>query len=389
MLQGLKEFLAEAADDDGKLKHLEHAEDLHLNNGAAGFVHATKTLRAVHNAIKGQPSEAHITTKFDGSPSLVFGHNPDNGKFFVASKSAFNKNPKINYTEADIEQNHGHAPGLVDKLKHALKHMPKVTPDKGVYQGDVMYSGKDVSKDKDNYHFKPNTMTYSVPKGTTEGRKVEKAKFGIVVHTQYKGKDLGSMTAGFKPDTKGFKDHPDVHIISHGVDAQRATFHPSDEKKYQSHMDAAEAIHNDLQKSGGYNAIQQHTEPLKRYINATVRNDTKPSVEGYVSHVTERGQKETDKLKSEKGKTARQAALKNTVSIINQHKQHLDRALEMHHHLQQAKDHLVNALSTAGGMKTSIRGKDTKGEGYVATVNGQPTKLVDRAEFSRANFQRD
>jgi hypothetical protein len=81
--------------------------------------------------------------KYDGSPSIVFGHHPKTGKFFVASKSAFNKNPKINYTHKDIEKHHGHAPGLVSKLKTALTHLPKVAPKHGVYQGDVMHTRED------------------------------------------------------------------------------------------------------------------------------------------------------------------------------------------------------------------------------------------------------
>ncbi len=66
---------------------------------------------------------------------VAVGTNPENGRFFVATKSAFNKNPKINYTHEDIEKNHGHAPGLVEKLKAALTHLPKSTPKKGVFQG--------------------------------------------------------------------------------------------------------------------------------------------------------------------------------------------------------------------------------------------------------------
>ena len=68
--------------------------------------------------------------------------NFDEGEF-VASKSAFNKNPKINYTHEDIEKNHGHAPGLVSKLKAALDHLPKVTKPGKVYQGDFMYHKDD------------------------------------------------------------------------------------------------------------------------------------------------------------------------------------------------------------------------------------------------------
>ena len=116
-----KEFLIESLDIE-KLKHLEHAEDHIIHGGHEGVRHASETLSDVVSILEGKPrksfnQQTRITTKYDGAPSIVFGTNPENGKFFVASKSAFNKNPKINYTERDIEENHGHAPGLVAKLK--------------------------------------------------------------------------------------------------------------------------------------------------------------------------------------------------------------------------------------------------------------------------------
>jgi nicotinic acid mononucleotide adenylyltransferase len=55
--------------------------------------------------------------------------------------------------------------------------------------------------------------------------------------------------------------------------------------------------------------------------------------------------------------------------------------------MQSAKNSLVSALSrTDTGFKTTIGGKETKPEGFVAIRGGRPTKLVDRAEFSAANF---
>ena len=37
---------------------------------------------------------------------IICGVNPENGKFFVGTKSVFNVNPKINYTTGDIRKNH-------------------------------------------------------------------------------------------------------------------------------------------------------------------------------------------------------------------------------------------------------------------------------------------
>jgi hypothetical protein len=112
-------------------------------HGASGFEHAHGALMQAHEHMKAKAKSSNLTMKYDGSPSIVFGHHPKTGKFFVASKSAFNKNPKINYTHKDIEKHHGHAPGLVSKLKTALTHLPKVAPKHGVYQGDVMHTRED------------------------------------------------------------------------------------------------------------------------------------------------------------------------------------------------------------------------------------------------------
>ena len=92
----LTSFITEATED--KLTHLEHAEDHVINAGFEGFAHSFHNLEDVKDQLQGKKNKTKITTKYDGSPSVVFGTNPDNGQFFVASKSAFNKNPKLNYT---------------------------------------------------------------------------------------------------------------------------------------------------------------------------------------------------------------------------------------------------------------------------------------------------
>lgn len=385
-------YITEEVKAQDKLKHLEHPEDHPLNAGEAGYQHAVKTLHATHQAMHGKPSDAHITSKWDGSPSIVFGHHPTTGKFFVASKSAFNKDPKINYSKEDIQKNHGHAPGLVEKLGHALQHLPKVAPDKGVYQGDLMYSGSDKKSKGNEHQFKPNTITYGVDKGSPEGRKVSASKLGMVVHTQYSGKDLESMKAGFKPDTHKFKEHSDVNIISHTMDASTSHMSPQNQKEFEHHMAEAEKQHQILKKNKGYDALQKHGEALKTHINAQVRTGEAPSHEGYKAHLTGKFEKDIAKLKTEKGKGARQTAHNTTMKQIDKDKPHIEAGLKLHHHLQKAKDALSRGLSAAHSdyktYLTDAEGKQTpsKGEGHVVTVNGMPSKIVDRAEFSRANF---
>ena len=129
----------EAAQEGKALKHLTHVEDMAIHGGHEGVAVADEHLRGMHDMLLGKNSKLHASTKYDGAPAVVFGTHPHTGQFFVATKSAFNKTPKINYTPKDIENNHGHAPGLVKKLKDALQYLPKVAPKKGVYQGDMMF----------------------------------------------------------------------------------------------------------------------------------------------------------------------------------------------------------------------------------------------------------
>jgi len=58
---------------------------------------------------------------------------------------------------------------------------------------------------------------------------------------------------------------------------------------------------------------------------------------------------------------------------------------KMHHHLQEAKNALVSSLSSNPHFHHSVNGEKTDPEGFVITHHGQPTKLVNRAGFSRLN----
>lgn len=379
------EFLAESTEDTEKLKHLEHAEDHPINAGATGFKHAVKTLIGTHNALQGKKSQVRLTTKYDGAPSIVFGTHPETGKFFVASKSAFNKNPKINYTKADIEKNHGHAPGLVTKLSHALEHLPKVTPHGRVFQGDMMYSDGDVEHKDGKVHFKPNTIKYSAPANSPTGKKAAKAKVGVAVHTEYHGKDAASMKASFGPDVSAFGKHDDVHIIDTHTKVDPAEYTPKMKTEFKSAIKKAMELH----KGHDYSHMEGHKEHVTTYINDTVRQGTSPSAEGLIKHVKTRYEAKKSKLKSEAGKSKVDAQSNETVKHIKSNKEAFNRTFEIHKQLQNAKHAQVKALSSAGGdFEHHIGDKKTGPEGHVALLGNKPTKLVDRSAggFAASNM---
>jgi hypothetical protein len=384
-----KTFLKEENEPDGKLKHIHHAEDRPLLHGNKGFEHAYAALNQAHGHIKSGGNSSSLTMKYDGSPSIVFGHHPETGKFFVASKSAFNVNPKINYTHADILKNHGHAPGLMDKLHSALNHLKKVAPKSGVYQGDMMFSEGDKKESKKGVSFTPNTITYTAKGG--EADKARRAKMGVVVHQQYHGEKLSDMKADPFPDTHNFKQHPDVWHRSAEHDTKQVHYSEQHQQDFMKHMNAAKELH-DKHKNEMYAAIQPHmgdANHLSTYINQTVRTGEKPNTKGLISHIQDKYKKMTAKLKTPAAQAKKNAELNNHVQYITQNKQHYDNALLMHDHLQKAKNVLVDTLNQhEGDLEHHIDGKRTGPEGFVINHAGEPTKLVNRAEFARANLLR-
>ena len=97
--------------------------------------------------------------------------------------------------------------------------------------------------------------------------------------------------------------------------------------------------------------------------------------------------KKIGELKTPASQGRKQAESDAHAKHIDQHKEHYDNILAMHHHLQQAKNVLVRNLEQhQGGLQHTINGKKTGPEGFVFNHAGEPDKLVNRAEFARANL---
>jgi hypothetical protein len=386
-----KTFLLEqAAAPEGKpLKHLRHIEDYVIHGGHEGVAAADEHLRGMHDMLLGKRSPLHASTKYDGAPSIVFGQHPETGQFFVASKSAFNKNPKINFTDEDIEKNHGHAPGLVEKLKHALKHLPGVMPKEGgVYQGDLMHTEGDAVSRGGKTSVTPNTLTYSAPSNSPEGRNMKK-KLGVVVHTKYTGRGgLQSMSAqplDAKTRAK-FKDHPDVNNIDPTIDVNPANYSPEEQKAFLNHMDKAKRAYASM-KPEAMDAIAGHGEQLEAHVNNMIRTGGNASVQGYMDHLTARHQKDLEKVKTDAAKQKRIQAHGELLSHISNNRDHFDKLLKVHGHLQDAKNVLTNVLAKNSPYEHSVAGEHTGPEGTVVVdKKGNASKFNNRREFNRLNF---
>jgi len=384
-------FLAEEASDE-KLKHLEHVEDHVVHGGSEGFAHAFHTLNGVHDKIKGADNNTKVTMKYDGSPSVVFGTHPENGKFFVGSKSVFNKNPKLNYTPEDIEKNHGHAPGLVSKLTAALTHLPKIHDGKGVYQADIMHAG-DVKHEGHRVSYKTNTITYHHPADSEHAQKAVNSHIGVAVHTAYEGKKFEDMKVkqGHVPE---LQDHADVHQLPIHHDLSKVNYTQADQSEYKKHLDAAveaykktpSAAHEAVSKIQPLQPRGDH--PIKTYMNATVRDGSTPSHDGFAKHYSTAMKKKVAGVKSDAAKARHTKTHDDSMSHVNKNKEHIENVIAMQQHLQKAKGVLTDALNSHNTIGHEIAGAPTNPEGYVIHHNGKPSKLVHRHEFSAANFAR-
>lgn len=377
-----------------KLDHLEHVEDHIIHSGHIGVEHAARTLMAIRDKLNGEDSKVKLSTKYDGAPSLVFGINPENNKYFVASKSAFNATPKLNYSHEDIENNHRSSPGLQRKLKVAFDNLKNILPKSGVYQGDMMYSKDDLIDKDDNYSFTPNTIQYSTPKNSEEGKKINQAKIGIVIHTKYHGDTISKMKAGWDVDHKQFKEHPEVHVINPELDNLK-TLSDSDNGKFNDHLESARK-HYAKAKDEAFASLELTYPYIKSYINNAVRQGTQPTTDDLNDYLNTKFDDEVESLKTPAGRESRRKKNREILDAINVNKKSYDSIFDMHKSLQDAKGVLIKHLNkNASPYKHTIGDEKTNPEGYVAVKYGvgpksiqtqMPSKLVDRSDFSKKNF---
>jgi len=388
-----------------KNTHLEHLEDNILNDGSQGGKEAVAFLRSLGDMLDQGSAEARVTVKWDGAPAIICGVNPDNGRFFVGTKSVFNKvSPKISYSENDVDSLY--PPGqLAEKLKDAYKYLSTLSIP-NVVQGDLLFTD-------DKYEaviggdtciaFQPNTIVYAVPKDTDIGRKIDEAKFGIVFHTQYSGRSLDTMSASFgdiniQGNTDVFVTSSDFKNASGEANmtrAEKTTYTNLVNKTEGSLKQASRFL--DLMKTNNMNKFTLSIM-FKTFFNRYVREGrslvgARATARDFAQYFSNALDKEIDskKMKSTKDKYLE---LKNMgLKFINDNQQAIYMTVASYMNLQAAKNFMIRKLQKVNTFGTFLRTPDgyrvTAPEGFVAIRSGRALKLVDRLEFSRANFTAD
>ena len=383
-----------------KNTHLEHLEDELINNGYAGGLNAIKFLESLRDMLGTQVTGTRITTKWDGAPAIVCGTDPESGLFFVGTKSAFNKIPKIASSDAEVDY---HYPGPINGiLKKCLEHLKKL-PIQGVLQGDLLYTttpGLARMGGINGYKFRPNTITYFAQEGSELGDKVAASKLGIVFHTTYAGATMGEMSASFGANVAGLQGVPDVAVLSSDFQTtgKEVTLTAMEKAAVNKNINSAKTSmtkgRNFLDLLGGKKPFE-YTAMFKMYFNQVVRSGNVPSssavmLRGFVAFVSGRFDMEIAKKKTKKAQEQWTQKKADTIKYLNSNKTDIHSAMNAFTALMTAKNIIIGRLQKVKGIGTFIEDEDgyrvTSPEGFVAIKNGTAMKLVDRLEFSRANF---
>ena len=140
------------------IKHIEHPEDTILTGDL--------------QVLNWFTTQGKLSLKIDGCPAIFWGTDPNCGRFFVGTKSVFNKKKKkICHSHEEIDLLYGKSEdktSLSCKLHACFDALPRTSK---IYQGDFIgYGGDDL--------YQPNTLGYLFPDKITH-------QIIIAPHTEY------------------------------------------------------------------------------------------------------------------------------------------------------------------------------------------------------------
>ena len=373
--------LVEFKDTDNKRRTLiesariQHAEDLIFWEGSNGASRAIQQLQALTGTSKA------LTIKWDGSPAVVFGRNP-NGEFIFTDKSGFiAKGYDGRATNADdlegaiMQRAQGDKKKMqgykqyASKMKGVFETMQNAVPEsfQGYFVGDMLYFDTP-KKSGNSYVFKPNVVQYKVDAESVLGQKIGQSKVGVVVHNlmSEKGRTLPAkqlnMIQGKEllaiPPTTVNKKEP---IQSKGVDQLKSLLANSG-KSIDKLLDR-----NTLSQM----KLVDLSNILYSYTNSKVDSGMKNLGKDFLQWLQSSTVSQPKKIK--------------ITEYVKQNIDAFSKLWMLVGGIMQVKDSIISQLDTAqGDIQATVNGKPG-GEGYVLNTPSGNIKLVKRSAFTRAN----
>ena len=280
---------------------------------------------------------------------------------------------------------------------------------KGIFQGDIMFTKEDLAQENidgvTSLTFTPNTVTYAVPDDSDLASTIRKAKIGVVWHTTYRGKSMEDLSANFGANVKELNSIKAVWSTDATFrdTSGKATFTKDEAKRFQNVLNMA---NGSLKKAAPYfriinknrNDLSVSTQ-LKIFLNTYIRGgeqirDTKKILTRFDKYYDAVLQKKVDSVRTADAKKKWEGVKKLGLKELRDNSTSLYYVVATYITFQTAKTMVIRKLQQAEGIGTFIRTPNgyrvTAPEGFVAIDHvGKALKLVDRLEFSRANFTVD
>ena len=398
--------------------HLEHLEDLIINDGVEGAKNAFGFLEELTKAFssKGAKSFA-VTTKWDGAPAIFCGYLPGSNNWFVAKKGLFNTTPILYHTKAEIEKDFPPGHDLHKIFVLILKHIKPLHESgkiKGIVQGDFLFHNSSRTLKKidgnDCVVFKPNVsgITYCIPKGDTLYDEAKKAELCVVFHTRYNtsnAKSLEDLGAEYAYDATHLSTSKCLILSSKTSElGSNVMLTPAEVARLKRYKTAGETL---FKQCGPFLDVMSDSMKdafgigplMKIYINTYVRSASRVTsaarfYEGYMKFVEEKYRKKIDGYAKDATKSKWKRNMYASLDVAESNKAKLLKFIALYNTIQNAKAIFIPKLEKGERFKQYY--EDGKGgydvgapEGYVAVREGtNAVKLIDRLVFSAKNFQR-
>ena len=384
---------------------MEHLEDNILNGGVDGTRQTINFLRSLRDMLSGTSSSSvNVSVKWDGAPSIFAGTDPRDGRFFVAKKSIFNKNPKVYKTKQDIDDDL--SGDLREKFLIALKYLPQLRID-GIVQGDFLYTKEDLGVERINGRryltFHPNTIVYAVPMDSELAYDIRRSRMGVVWHTKYVGRDFESLSAQYNQDivsTMRRSNNVWFTDATYRDVSGTATMNSSETMEVNQLLSKAGTLFNRVKKRE-FDRLVDNDDlliRLKTFNNTKVR-DQQPignpvdHVNQFVEYINAFFDKELEKRTTNRGREGVQLKRRNILKDL--YPEELVKIFMIYNIIIECKKILIKKLNRASSLDTFLltnKGfKVTNQEGFVVAdrFGSNAVKLIDRLEFSYSNFSNE
>jgi hypothetical protein len=384
---------------------MTHAEDLVILKGVEGLKWVINMFTDLYDILQGHTKKENVklSIKFDGAPAVfVWSNFPGLNRSGVAVKGLFAKDRKIMFTNEDIDKFYEDKPELAIKLKYMLKFVPKLKIPKGqIWQGDFLFDETTLFEDKEYYSFHPNTIVYKINKNSEMGKKIGDAKIGVVWHTRYTGESLDKIQANYNVKIAELNQIPQVFMTDPYIPsfAGIVTFTEEESEYFKQFIEKIDKTSKTLIFNPEYQKILDNNEFVSLFTifqNSLIKNNIRvdsPAVfiDKFKEFLINRFQKEINVKKSENSKAILVEKLSNFINLIENNKV-VYNITSLILEITKVKHMFIEKLNNIGKFETFLQTRSKKyittgDEGFaVSDMHGNIVKLVDRYEFSYANF---